>query len=689
MELEMSTNSTNNNNNNIVHTSNNNNNTISTNTINIGSNNNNNSSTISALSLPSIDSLYPSRARASSKRIESHCKIEVADVSSEIAKTEKDETPDILVVEESLERILDALGVPFQQRDEIKSLSRERKWQIVQMSRKALEKKQKKPESPSKKTKANSLTPEFFMTLLQTPKVITPNFFVSLRVCVSNEPQSWTQEFLSLGGFAAIVEFCDAIIRKLTKKDNDWKILYEFIKTLRILASDKNALPEILKNKAFLNNLVHCAFGQYSLPIVLRKSSSTAPTSAFSSTSTVPPLENRKATLDFLTFLTTANPPMGWLVVTNALQAMDYLESKKVEASSDPNSVESKPSQTTESSDVATSSGASETMFKTWMKEFEMVAVERARHWNGSVRKANDIFNALADGTYRWQPIVQAPPPPVHEKTVVDYMISNLSLVMSLFQTVPAGTAEERIQLRKQMNKYRLDKIYQRLRLCPNLELGRQLRAIIDLGTADDAAMNPPITDTPSKEGLASTSGTSNTNAPLPALPTIDTHPASLPPPSTNPNQNSELETPLTAETLWVQEQTATLFPDMENPITPSSPNSSSASVSSNELPATPSTTSSTHTASRSPSSDSIADDTTEGKVDADVKEEKVCTIQKKRVLRRCPPVQFGDVGASFFAVQSLEGKSGETDGEVREGSEAAAASAIENPFPPAAEDVN
>ncbi|KAJ3217211.1 hypothetical protein HDU67_008340 [Dinochytrium kinnereticum] len=409
---------------------------------------------ISALSLPTIDSLYP--ARTSSKKNVGNEGSIVSPATKDTKKFEivvKEEVPDAAVVEEHLDRILDSLGVPGQLRVEIKTLSRERKWQIVQMSK-----------ITNQKTKSTSaLSPTSFITNLLNPKAITSSFFISLRVCVSNEPKSWTSEFLELDGLQLLINFADQIIRKSTKKDAEWKLLYEFLKTLRTFAGEKDALKELLLRGSFLNNLVYSAFGQYSTPIVPTRFSSSAAISTFSGTSTVPPLQNRKATLDLFVFLSAADPPNGWYAVVRALSAMSYLD---IHHAVEPEILSGKNKTAYAREPILSTpepwrEGEQVDMFRCWLKEFEMVAKERAKHWNGSLRKANDIFNALADGTYRWQPIVQALPCPIHEKTAVDYMMVNLSLVMTLYRNFPDGGPAERTWLRSQMDGFRLALIYE------------------------------------------------------------------------------------------------------------------------------------------------------------------------------------------------------------------------------------
>ncbi|KAI8854973.1 hypothetical protein BC829DRAFT_378931 [Chytridium lagenaria] len=212
--------------------------------------------------------------------------------------------------------------------------------------------------------------------------------------------------------------------------------------------------------------------------------------------------------------------PTGWLVTVRSLEATTYVDINEEDGDRKLTPIKCDPKPWM---------GQDENMpngFRTWLKEFEMVARERARTWNGSVRKANDIFNALADGTYRWQPIVQAVPCPVHEKTAVDYMMVNLCLIDTLYEHIPNRNAEERVNLRAHFNRFRLEQIYERLRLCPNLDLGRQLRHINDLNIADNAIISgtppPTTTNTSSKEGCTSASPTipASPEPDLPALPT-------------------------------------------------------------------------------------------------------------------------------------------------------------------------
>jgi hypothetical protein len=48
---------------------------------------------------------------------------------------------------------------------------------------------------------------------------------------------------------------------------------------------------------------------------------------------------------------------------------------------------------------------------------------ERAYIWNGGNKRAHEIFNSLADGTYRWQPIVCSSAPVTSEKSAMDYLV--------------------------------------------------------------------------------------------------------------------------------------------------------------------------------------------------------------------------------------------------------------------------
>ncbi|KAI8854974.1 hypothetical protein BC829DRAFT_106361 [Chytridium lagenaria] len=161
-----------------------------------------------AVSLPTIDSIYPGRTASKKTASTNSPKAIVNEVDS---TTLKEEVPDLAIVEEQLDRILDTLGMPSQLRTEIKTLPTDRKWQIVQLSKVT-----DQPTCLLKKV-TSGITPQSFINTLSHPKAITPNLFTSLRVCVSNEPKSWTSEFLELDGLQILFNFIDKVIKKSTK----------------------------------------------------------------------------------------------------------------------------------------------------------------------------------------------------------------------------------------------------------------------------------------------------------------------------------------------------------------------------------------------------------------------------------------------------------------------------------------
>ncbi|KAJ3180115.1 hypothetical protein HK101_009979 [Irineochytrium annulatum] len=470
-----------------------------------------------------------------------------------------------------LDKLMDSLGVPMQRRQEVRSLSKERKWQLVQISVKHLPGAHRAPAVatlgrtkvpyPPKETKATvgvgglvaatttavddqqdgvnwqqwQCSPQTFIVTLMNPRTHSApaRFFSDLRVCITTEPKRWTTQFMASGGLDHLANYANEVMKKVSKQTSDWKTIYEIVKTLKVLASDTDVLPSFLENRLLLSNLSRLAFHHKLSPPTPRpaRPSSQTPQSAFAGTNTIPPLEYRKALVDLLAHITPRQPDDGWRAVVAALDddvpppagtALVHNEGPtKADDAHAGGSARARPQPEQPASSVGAAGGTEEELhvrssrrFAALMAEFEAVVVERVRVWNGSARRAADVFNALADGTYRWQPIVQAPVCATTEKAAVEYIVrslpgdpffmsktdlyllkqmSILKLLSALYENVPGGTAQARADLRDELNSHRLEQIYQRLRHCPNIPLTRLLKSIRDQNQADQ---NTVLTDT-------------------------------------------------------------------------------------------------------------------------------------------------------------------------------------------------
>ncbi|RKO89230.1 hypothetical protein BDK51DRAFT_52726 [Blyttiomyces helicus] len=141
----------------------------------------------------------------------------------------------------------------------------------------------------------------------------------------------------------------------------------------------------------------------------------------------------------------------------------------------------------------------SPTAFQLWMTEVRAVASERMKVWNGSAKRASEIFNMLADGTYRWQPIVQAHPTCISDRVISDYLAANVKLATLII--AHAGDLEARFAVRARLG---IDDLKHILALSANPRMIRSLRAFQERELADLTAGLDPETGT---IGLDATEG--------------------------------------------------------------------------------------------------------------------------------------------------------------------------------------
>ncbi|KAI9335249.1 hypothetical protein BDR26DRAFT_865995 [Obelidium mucronatum] len=225
-----------------------------------------------------------------------------------------------------------------------------------------------------------------------------------------------------------------------------WSLIVNVIKILIKLSSYTNGSTLILDHYSILANIVQqCLCNQHHVPNNLNSSFIYLP-SALKASPTRSPLILRQ----YILLLFAQLGEIGateWLAVGSLLSGKPQFEKDRKFTS--------------------IREALSEIDFSVWLTEFEGILYERSKIWNKTNTKAADVFNTLADGTYRWQTIVQSRVETTPEYEVVQLLQTHFNLLMSLHRSAPCKNEIERYEFNNYLiEKTRLNAIFEKLKLC-------------------------------------------------------------------------------------------------------------------------------------------------------------------------------------------------------------------------------
>ncbi|ORX43397.1 hypothetical protein BCR36DRAFT_406761 [Piromyces finnis] len=109
--------------------------------------------------------------------------------------------------------------------------------------------------------------------------------------------------------------------------------------------------------------------------------------------------------------------------------------------------------------------------FTFWMKDFEECAKEYNQLFLGNNLSSKIIYNTIANKTYRWTPMMATTKEAVSQEQAINYICSNLHLLLSILNNVPEQTAQNRLAIIKCLKLCRIDKIFQKLSQSKNTDV--------------------------------------------------------------------------------------------------------------------------------------------------------------------------------------------------------------------------
>ncbi|KAI8610285.1 hypothetical protein BC830DRAFT_1146470 [Chytriomyces sp. MP71] len=253
-----------------------------------------------------------------------------------------------------------------------------------------------------------------------------------LRVCLHTKPQSWMRSFVESQGIVNLNSLADSLISKPMKDSSNWDSLLEIVKIMHKLIDRED---RILDNPEIIVRLVSMAL-KHQLQMVDLAShdpSHICLQSVFAKSSTIPPVRVRIGVIDLLAQICISGGAKGWALATHSMNEETWSRGAPPIRNSQLH-VEC-AEQRMELCMLLLPSA-----FRIWMREFEAVVTELAKRWNGTFNRNCNVFNSLAEGTYRWQPIVQARVQTVSDLDATDYLRTHLKLLLALWSGCPPGT---------------------------------------------------------------------------------------------------------------------------------------------------------------------------------------------------------------------------------------------------------
>ncbi|KAJ3232076.1 hypothetical protein HDU81_003323 [Chytriomyces hyalinus] len=199
---------------------------------------------------------------------------------------------------------------------------------------------------------------------------------------------AWLREFLDAGGLGHIAGVIDPIIMRPNKNGQKWDVFVSAVKCLNELAKTADGAEAFEEAAGMVSRVTYAILKRQSafeenaaIPSSIRVDT------VFAKTATQAPIHARIAVFKFLKTLCTYGTERGRMIVLQSLNEVN------------------------ESGSTQTQEIVRTPILQSWTTEFECVVDECVRHWGGLRDKTARIFSHLADGTYRWQPIVYAKAP--------------------------------------------------------------------------------------------------------------------------------------------------------------------------------------------------------------------------------------------------------------------------------------
>ncbi|KAJ3251366.1 hypothetical protein HDU77_005950 [Chytriomyces hyalinus] len=290
-----------------------------------------------------------------------------------------------------------------------------------------------------------------FCGLLQQRKVAV-EALERLRVYVWKN--RWLRGFLDAGGVGHIAGVIDRIFARQNKNGQAWNLFVSTVKCLNELAKTADGAQALVDAAAMVQRITKAILKhQSAFEANAAVSSSTRVDSVFAKTATQAPVLARIAVFKLLRTLCAYGGERGQMTVVRSLNEEN--ESGCVNTTTQEQILQDFRNPTLQS----------------WMTEFECVVDECVQHWGGARDKTARIFSHLADGTYRWQPIVYAKTHvfPIAEAT--EYLLCHLSLLDALLHSRSSKTAFVCMDFTLLLRETRVFKILQKLQSSPHIKI--------------------------------------------------------------------------------------------------------------------------------------------------------------------------------------------------------------------------
>lgn len=122
------------------------------------------------------------------------------------------------------------MGFEDSKRSTMMAMNIDYKWKMVTS--------QMQKEKSKGENKGDKDTPEFYAKQLGNSKHTNLKILSSLRISLTNQPLSWVQTFLSLGGLNSLIDMLKILHSKTNKKDED-AVEVELLKSIKALVNNK------------------------------------------------------------------------------------------------------------------------------------------------------------------------------------------------------------------------------------------------------------------------------------------------------------------------------------------------------------------------------------------------------------------------------------------------------------------
>ncbi|ORY41213.1 hypothetical protein BCR33DRAFT_342204 [Rhizoclosmatium globosum] len=283
--------------------------------------------------------------------------------------------------------------------------------------------------------------PASFLNLTALKPNITSRALRELRDCVRHRQHKWTTEFMASGCLEGLFRLVTTFGLKPAKHSRDWEAMDLILQILSDLTeTDTQALQYIFDQCETISLVISTSLNCNRKPPITASSSFVPLQSALSHCSKIPSVNVRKSLLHLLSVLVELGATVGFCTRILPAENPDTFESLII--------------------------GGMTLKMEVLLDEFESVVVEQSKHWNGTNVKTIEVFNTLVNGTYRWQPIVQARVVVVSNDNVLLYLESYLELFIALSKHATVGNVVDYNAALSPATKTRLNYILGKLALC-------------------------------------------------------------------------------------------------------------------------------------------------------------------------------------------------------------------------------